>query len=82
MMAHGPALTPVTIVTGFLGSGKTTLIARLLRQPGLANTAVIVNELGEVGLDHVLLERLDGDVLTPAGVTMQQFDYAREAYPG
>ena len=61
-------LTPVTIVTGFLGSGKTTLIARLLRQPGLANTAVIVNEFGEVGLDHALLERLDGDVvLLPQG---------------
>ncbi len=67
-MSHGPALTPVTIVTGFLGSGKTTLIARLLRQPGLANTAVIVNEFGEVGLDHALLERLDGDVvLLPQG---------------
>jgi G3E family GTPase len=60
--------TPVTVVTGFLGSGKTTLIARLLRQPGLANTAVIVNEFGEVGLDHMLMERLDGDVvLLPQG---------------
>ncbi len=60
--------TPVTVVTGFLGSGKTTLIARLLRQPGLSNTAVIVNEFGEVGLDHMLMERLDGDVvLLPQG---------------
>jgi G3E family GTPase len=60
--------TPVTVVTGFLGSGKTTMIARLLRQPGLANTAVIVNEFGEVGLDHMLMERLDGDVvLLPQG---------------
>ena len=60
--------TPVTVVTGFLGSGKTTLISRLLRQPGLANTAVIVNEFGEVGLDHMLMERLDGDVvLLPQG---------------
>ena len=60
--------TPVTVVTGFLGSGKTTMIARLLRQPGLANTAVIVNEFGEVGLDHMLMERLDGDVvLLPRG---------------
>jgi G3E family GTPase len=68
VIAGLPSLTPVTIVTGFLGSGKTTLIARLLRQPGLANTAVIVNEFGEVGLDHVLLERLDGDVvLLPQG---------------
>ena len=61
-------LTPVTLVTGFPGSGKMTLIARLLRQPGLANTAVIVNGFGEVGLDHALLERLDGDVvLLPRG---------------
>jgi len=60
--------TPVTVVTGFLGSGKTTMIARLLRQPGLANTAVIVNEFGEVGLDHMLMERLEGDVvLLPQG---------------
>ncbi len=60
--------TPVTVVTGFLGSGKTTMISRLLRQPGLANTAVIVNEFGEVGLDHMLMERLDGDVvLLPQG---------------
>ena len=60
--------TPVTVVTGFLGSGKTTLISRLLRQPGLSNTAVIVNEFGEVGLDHMLMERLDGDVvLLPQG---------------
>ena len=47
---------PVTIVTGFLGSGKTTLLNRLLRDPALADTAVIVNEFGAVGLDHLLLE--------------------------
>lgn len=50
---------PVTLVTGFLGSGKTTLLAALLRRPELAQTAVIVNELGEVGLDHHLLRRVD-----------------------
>jgi G3E family GTPase len=50
---------PVTLVTGFLGSGKTTLVAELLRRPELAETAVIVNELGEVGLDHHLLRRVD-----------------------
>ncbi len=51
--------TPVTLVTGFLGSGKTTLISRLLAHPDLAETAVIVNELGEVGIDHHLLRRVD-----------------------
>jgi G3E family GTPase len=51
--------TPVTLVTGFLGSGKTTLISRLLASPELGDTAVIVNELGEVGIDHHLLRRVD-----------------------
>lgn len=51
--------TPVTLVTGFLGSGKTTLISRLLANPDLGETAVIVNELGEVGIDHHLLRRVD-----------------------
>ena len=46
---------PVHVLTGFLGSGKTTLLAALVRQPAFADTAVIVNELGEVGLDHLLV---------------------------
>jgi len=50
---------PVTVLTGFLGSGKTTLLARLLKHPGMAATAVIVNEFGEVGLDHALIARSD-----------------------
>lgn len=50
---------PVAVVTGFLGSGKTTLLSRLLREPGMDGTAVLVNEIGEVGLDHHLLERVD-----------------------
>jgi G3E family GTPase len=49
----------VVVVTGFLGSGKTTLISRLLAHPALGQTAVIVNELGEVGIDHHLLRRVD-----------------------
>ncbi len=49
----------MVIVTGFLGSGKTTLISRLLRHPELGETAVIVNELGEVAIDHHLLRRVD-----------------------
>lgn len=53
------AKTPVSLVTGFLGSGKTTLISRLLGHPEMGETAVIVNELGEVGIDHHLLRRVD-----------------------
>ncbi len=54
-----PQFTPVTLITGFLGSGKTTLLQRLLADPALADTAVLINEFGEVGLDHHLLERID-----------------------
>ena len=51
--------TPVSVVTGYLGSGKTTLIASLLRHPELGDTAVIVNELGEIGIDHAILRQVD-----------------------
>jgi G3E family GTPase len=54
---------PVSVVTGFLGSGKTTLLSHLLRDPALARTAVIVNEFGEVGLDHLLVEASDEDIV-------------------
>lgn len=54
-----PVFTPVNLITGFLGSGKTTLLQRLLADPALADTAVLINEFGEVGLDHHLLERID-----------------------
>ncbi len=54
---------PLTIVTGFLGAGKTTLLNRLLRDPALADTVVIVNEFGEVGLDHLLIESVQGDMI-------------------
>jgi G3E family GTPase len=50
---------PVVLVTGFLGSGKTTLLSRLLGRPELGETAVIVNELGEVAIDHHLLRQVD-----------------------
>ena len=50
---------PVTVVTGFLGSGKTTLLAKLLSGPLMKNTAVLVNEFGEIGLDHHLLRRTE-----------------------
>jgi G3E family GTPase len=49
------ARIPVTVVTGFLGSGKTTLIRELLRRPEGVNTAVVINEYGEVGIDNALL---------------------------
>ena len=58
---------PVSVITGFLGSGKTTLLSRLLRDPALARTAVIVNEFGEVGLDHLLLEASDEEVVLLEG---------------
>jgi G3E family GTPase len=59
---------PVALVTGFLGSGKTTLLSRLLAHPDMGETAVIVNELGEVGIDHHLLRRVDErTVLLPSG---------------
>jgi G3E family GTPase len=54
-----PDFTPVTLITGFLGSGKTTLLQRLLLDPAFFDTAVLLNEFGEIGLDHHLLERID-----------------------
>ena len=55
MMSYAERI-PVNIVTGFLGSGKTTLLQRLLRAPRLSNVVVLVNEFGEIGLDHQLLQ--------------------------
>jgi G3E family GTPase len=56
-MAPDPGRIPVTLLTGFLGSGKTTLLNRLLCLPELRDTAVIVNEFGPIGIDHLLVER-------------------------
>ena len=50
---------PVSVITGFLGSGKTTLINHLVRHPAMGEAAVIVNEFGEIGLDHTLIEQSD-----------------------
>lgn len=82
---------PVHLLTGYLGSGKTTLLAHLLRDPALADTAVIINELGEVGLDHVLVDRGSEDdvVLLDSGClccalgnslqeTLESLHYRRE----
>ncbi len=56
-----PAPIPVTLITGFLGAGKTTLLNSLLRDPALADTLVLINEFGEIGLDHLLVESIEGD---------------------
>lgn len=53
---------PVSVITGFLGSGKTTLLNKLLRHPGMGDSAVIINEFGEVPLDHLLVEAIEGEV--------------------
>jgi G3E family GTPase len=59
---------PLTVLTGFLGAGKTTLLNRLLKDEALASTAVIINEFGEVGLDHLLVEYIgDNMVLLQSG---------------
>ena len=58
---------PVHIVTGFLGSGKTTLLRRLLASPALADSAVLINELGAIALDHELAERVDESMVVLAG---------------
>jgi G3E family GTPase len=66
----GPARVPVTVLTGFLGSGKTTLLNRLLREPDLHGTAVIVNEFGEIGIDHDLIARTTEDTILLANGCM------------
>jgi G3E family GTPase len=53
-------------VTGFLGAGKTTVLNRLLRDPALANAVVLINEFGEIGLDHLLIEKIDSDMVLMA----------------
>ena len=62
-MSTFPANIPITIITGFLGSGKTTLLSAFLKQKNMTNTAVIINEFGEVGLDHNLIETTDENIV-------------------
>jgi G3E family GTPase len=54
---------PVSVLTGFLGSGKTTLLNRLLKDPALTDTAVIINEFGDVAIDHLLVEQASDGVI-------------------
>ncbi|KPF88220.1 ATP-binding protein [alpha proteobacterium AAP38] len=54
---------PISVLTGFLGSGKTTLLSRLIRDPAMVRTAVVINEFGEVGLDHLLVEQSDENMV-------------------
>lgn len=63
-----PPPFPLTVITGFLGAGKTTLLNRLLQDPALADTLVIINEFGEIGLDHLLVEQsADGMLVMTSG---------------
>lgn len=62
-MTDLPLFTSVNLLTGFLGSGKTTLLKRLLADPSLADAAVLINEFGETGLDHHLVERIDENMV-------------------
>ena len=58
---------PVSVLTGFLGSGKTTMLRHLLGQPEFACTAVIINEFGEVGIDHELVEACEDSLVEQIG---------------
>ena len=59
----GQERLPVSVLTGFLGSGKTTLLKALLKHPDMDETAVVINEFGEVGLDHLLVEQSSEDTI-------------------
>ena len=57
------SMIPVTLLTGFLGSGKSTLLTKILKDPRFGETAVVVNEFGEIGLDGFLVEHSDDQIM-------------------
>lgn len=61
-MAKPPSIK-ITVLTGFLGAGKTTILNEILQNDGFKNTMVIINEFGDVGLDHLMVENTDNDML-------------------
>lgn len=63
IIADAGARTPVSVLIGFLGSGKTTVLNHLVRSPGMARALVIINEFGAVGLDHDLVARSNDDLV-------------------
>jgi len=58
-----PPPFPLSVITGFLGAGKTTLLNKILPDPAMAGTLVIINEFGEIGLDHLLIEKVESDMI-------------------
>ena len=63
MSVEDSGFLPINLLMGFLGSGKTTLLKRILADPAFADTAVLINEFGEIGLDHDLVESVDGEMV-------------------
>jgi len=62
-MRRPPPPIPLTILTGFLGAGKTTFLNHLVRAHALSDTLVLINEFGAIGLDHLFIEKIDGDMV-------------------
>ena len=60
---NSPSLLPAVVLTGFLGAGKTSLLNTLLKDPMLANACVVINEFGEIGIDHLLVEKSDDNIV-------------------
>ena len=67
---------PITILTGFLGSGKTTVLNKLVQHESFQDTAILINEFGEVGLDHLLVSPLeDEEIVLKCCVWLLKYGY-------